>query len=57
MSFPRSNSCECNKSELDLLALPSTQTSIETGMWVHYKPTSSLADDDRVMITLICHIL
>lgn len=45
MSFLHSHSCECIKSELDLFALPSTQTSIESGVWIHYKPISSLADD------------
>lgn len=48
MSFLHSHSCECIKSELDLFALPSTQTSIESGMWVHYKPISSLADDGPI---------
>ncbi|XP_045450979.1 uncharacterized protein F54H12.2-like [Melitaea cinxia] len=48
MSFLHSHSCECIKSELDLFALPSTQTSIESGMWVQYKPISSLADDGPI---------
>lgn len=48
MSFLHSNSCECIKSELDLFALPSTQTSIENGTWIHYKPISSLADDGPI---------
>ncbi|KAG8238187.1 hypothetical protein J437_LFUL014063 [Ladona fulva] len=30
---------------LDLFSLPPTQTSIEGGQWVHYKPVSSLSDD------------
>ncbi|GBP12436.1 Uncharacterized protein F54H12.2 [Eumeta japonica] len=34
--------------ELDLFALPSTQTSIESGQWVHYKPISSLSDDGPI---------
>lgn len=45
MSFLHNHSCECAKSELDLFALPSTQTSIESGQWIHYKPISSLSDD------------
>ncbi|KAG8235574.1 hypothetical protein J437_LFUL013124 [Ladona fulva] len=45
MSFLHHNSCECTKSELDLFSLPPTQTSIESGQWVHYKPISSLSDD------------
>lgn len=48
MSFLHNHSCECIKSELDLFALPSTQTSIESGTWVHYKPISSLADDGPI---------
>lgn len=48
MSFLHSHSCECAKSELDLFALPSTQTSIESGQWVHYKPISSLSDDGPI---------
>lgn len=45
MAFIHRQSCECVKSELDLFALPSTQTSIEAGQWVHYKPLSSLSDE------------
>lgn len=48
MSFLHSHSCECVKSELDLFALPSTQTSIESGQWVHYNPISSLSDDGPI---------
>lgn len=45
MAFLHPHSCECIKSELDLFALPSTQTSIENGEWIFYKPLSSLTDD------------
>ncbi|KAK4877634.1 hypothetical protein RN001_010140 [Aquatica leii] len=45
MAFLHAQSCECIKSELDLFALPSTQTSIESGEWIFYKPLSSLTDD------------
>lgn len=45
MSLLHKYSCECVKSELDLFALPSTQTSIEGGQWVHYKPLSSISDE------------
>lgn len=48
MSFLHVQSCECIKSELDLFALPSTQTSIEGGQWIHYKPLSSLTDDSPI---------
>ncbi|CAK1591845.1 unnamed protein product [Parnassius mnemosyne] len=33
---------------MDLFALPSTQTSIENGLWIHYKPISSLGDDGPI---------
>ncbi|KAG8239560.1 hypothetical protein J437_LFUL019252 [Ladona fulva] len=45
MSFLHSHSCECVKSELDLFAIPPTQTSIRNSQWVHYKPLSSINDD------------
>lgn len=48
MSFLHNNSCECAKSELDLFALPSTQTSIESGQWSNYSPVSSLTDDGPI---------
>ncbi|KAG8239542.1 hypothetical protein J437_LFUL019261 [Ladona fulva] len=45
MAFLHSHSCECTKSELDLFAIPPTQTSIRNSQWVHYKPLSSINDD------------
>lgn len=45
MSFLHPHSCECAKSELDLFALPPTQTSIESGQWVHYKTVSSISEN------------
>lgn len=45
MSFLHQKSCECVKTELDLFSLPPTQTSIESGKWVQYKPISTLTDD------------
>lgn len=48
MSFLHNHSCECVKSELDLFALPSTQTSIESGQWVTYNPIASLTDDGPI---------
>lgn len=43
MAFVNPDSCECTKSELDLFALPPTQTSIESGTWVEYHPVSSIS--------------
>ncbi|XP_046602256.1 uncharacterized protein F54H12.2-like [Neodiprion lecontei] len=48
MAFLHAHSGECMKSELDLFSLPPTQTSIEAGQWVHYKPVSSLTDDSPI---------
>ena len=44
MSYVHSQSCDCVKSELDLFAVPSTQTSIECGNYVEYNPISSIND-------------
>lgn len=35
-------SCECVKSELDLFAVPLTQTSVESSKWIHYGPISTV---------------
>ena len=43
MAFVHPNSCECNKSELDLFTLPPTQTAIESSQWIEYRPISSLS--------------
>lgn len=48
MSFIHNQSCECVKSELDLFSIPPTQTSIEKGDWVTYKPIASLIDDSPI---------
>jgi hypothetical protein len=44
MAFIHEGSCECTKSELDLFSVPPTQTSIESGSFVEYRPVSSLTD-------------
>ncbi len=48
MAFIHEGSCECTKSELDLFATPSTQTSVDKGMYVEYHPISSLADETPI---------
>lgn len=53
--FTNHGSCECVKSELDLLALPPTQTSIEHGDWVQYKPLASLTDDSPIEFVVPGH--
>lgn len=55
MAFAHSLSGECMKSELDLFAVPPTQTSIEGGQWVHYKPVSSLTDDSPIEFAVPGH--
>jgi len=44
MAFVHENSCECAKSELDLFAIPPTQTSIEMSSFCDYHPLTSLTD-------------
>ena len=48
MSFVHENSCECVKSELDLFAIPPTQTSIEHGQWIEHHPIASLTDNGPI---------
>ncbi|XP_057329809.1 uncharacterized protein F54H12.2-like [Microplitis mediator] len=48
MSFLHVHSCECAKTALELFSLPSTQTTIESSQWVHYKPISSLTDNSPI---------
>ena len=42
-------SCECVKSELDLFAVPLTQTSVEEGRWVEYGPITAVRDSDETI--------
>ena len=44
MAFIHEGSCECTKSELDLFSVPPTQTSIENGTYVEFRPISTLTD-------------
>ena len=43
MAFLHPLSCECANSELDLFALPPTQTSVLSGQWVEYQPLSAIS--------------
>ena len=45
MAFLHTHLCECIKSELELFTVPSTQATIESSHWVHYKRIESLSDD------------
>ena len=42
-------SCKCVKSELDLFAVPLTQTSVEEGRWVEYEPITAVRDSDDII--------
>ena len=42
MAFVHRQSCEGVKSDLDLFAVPPTQTSIDDGRWVEHQPLTSL---------------
>ena len=44
MAFIHEGSCECAKSELDLFSVPPTQTSIDSGTFVEYRPISTITD-------------
>ncbi|XP_048507999.1 uncharacterized protein F54H12.2-like [Athalia rosae] len=55
MAFLHARSSECTKSELDLFSVPPTQTSIESGQWIHYKPVSSLTDDSPIEFAVPGH--
>lgn len=55
MAFIHQKSCECIKSELDLFSLPPTQTSIDSGKWVEYKPISSLTEDSPIEFVIPGH--
>ena len=55
MSFIHNNSCECVKTELDLFSVPPTQTSIENGEWIIYKPIASYNDDCPIEFVVSGH--
>ncbi|KAF4513978.1 UNVERIFIED_CONTAM: hypothetical protein B566_EDAN018375 [Ephemera danica] len=49
MSFIHSKSSICTKSELDLFALPPTQTSVESGHYEIVKPLNALTEDTNAI--------
>ena len=55
MAFIHNNSCECTKAELDLFQLPPTQTSVEGGDWIPYKPVASINDDAPIEFHVPSH--
>lgn len=44
MARQHSQSCDCTKSELDLFAVPPTQTTVDHGFWTDAHPVATLTD-------------
>ena len=44
MAFIQQGSYACTSPQLDLFTTPMTQTSIESGSWAEFNPTSALSD-------------
>lgn len=44
MAFIHQGSCACSSPQLDLFTTPMTQTSIESGSWAEFNPTSAITD-------------
>jgi len=42
MAFVSDFACECVKTELDIFAVPPTQTSIQQAEWVEYQPLTNI---------------
>ena len=48
MAFVHHESQECTKSELHLVTIPATQTSITKGQWIEYHPLSNITDSGPI---------
>jgi hypothetical protein len=48
MAFIHEGSCECASTELDLFSVPPTQTSVESGKYVEYRPVSTLTNGSPI---------
>jgi hypothetical protein len=48
MAFIHERSCECASTELDLFSVPPTQTSVESGKYVEYRPVSTLTNGSPI---------
>ena len=53
MAFVNELSCECTKSELDLFAVPPTQTSVQQAGWVEYQPLTSILGNAPIEFDVI----
>ena len=52
MAFIHDQSCECTKSELDIFAVPPTQTSVESGGWVEYNPIATISQGTPIEFSI-----
>jgi hypothetical protein len=48
MAFIHERSCECASTEIDLFSVPPTQTSVESGKYVEYRPVSTLQNGSPI---------
>jgi hypothetical protein len=48
MALLHHKSSECCKSELDIFAVPPTQTQIQKGAWISYLPTTNITDSGAI---------
>jgi hypothetical protein len=48
MAFIHEGSCECASTGLDLFSVPPTQTSVESGKYVKYRPVSTLQNGSPI---------
>ena len=53
MSYVHPFSKRCDKSEIDLFSVPTTQQSLERGRWIDYAPLSSVENPDSAITYLI----
>ena len=53
MVFVSDQSCECTKSELDIFAVPPTQTSVLQAEYVEYQPLTSILGNAPIEFNII----
>jgi len=53
MAFVSDFSCECVKTELDIFAVPPTQTSIQQAEWVEYQPSTSILGNAPIELGVV----
>ena len=53
MTFVSDQSCECAKSELDIFAVPPTQTSVLHAEYVEYQPLTSIFGNAPIEFNII----